>query len=137
MPLSHEHIGSKILTRIKIYILTRAELLFNLCYEIPCSFQSSAHLMHQNFRPSFSPYSFLHMPFPQSGISSNFVLLLTAAFNSLLWATLTWANTVDLFRPWKLQTEQTNRSLSVLNLRKGQGKLLKATDTKTVIEDRD
>ena len=38
MPLSHEHVGSKILARIKIYILTRAELLFNLCYEIPCMY---------------------------------------------------------------------------------------------------
>ena len=37
MPLSHEHVESKILAKIKIYILTRAELLFNLCYEIPCS----------------------------------------------------------------------------------------------------
>jgi hypothetical protein len=36
MALSHEHVGSKILVKIKIYILTRAELLFNLCYEIPC-----------------------------------------------------------------------------------------------------
>ena len=33
MPLSHEHVGSKILEKIKI--LTRAELLSNLCYEIP------------------------------------------------------------------------------------------------------
>ena len=37
MPLSHEHVGSKILANIKMYTLTRAELLFNLCYEIPCS----------------------------------------------------------------------------------------------------
>ena len=37
MSLSNEHIGSKILVKIKIYILTRAELLFTLCYEIPCS----------------------------------------------------------------------------------------------------
>ena len=37
MPLSHEHVGSKILAKIKTYILTRAKLLFNLCYEIPCS----------------------------------------------------------------------------------------------------
>ena len=37
MPLSDEHVGPKILAKIKIYILTRAELLFNLCYEIPCS----------------------------------------------------------------------------------------------------
>ena len=36
MSLSNEQIGSKILAKIKIYILTRAELLFTLCYEIPC-----------------------------------------------------------------------------------------------------
>ena len=36
MPLSHEHVGSKIVAKIKIYTLARAELLFNLCYEIPC-----------------------------------------------------------------------------------------------------
>ena len=37
MPLSHEHVGSKILAKIKMYTLTRAVLLFNLCYEIPCT----------------------------------------------------------------------------------------------------
>ena len=37
MPLSHEHVGSKILEKIKMYTLTRAKLLFNLCYEIPCT----------------------------------------------------------------------------------------------------
>ena len=36
MSPSNEHIGSKILAKIKIYILTRGELLFTLCYEIPC-----------------------------------------------------------------------------------------------------
>jgi hypothetical protein len=36
MALSHEHAGPKILAKIKIYILTRAELLCHLCYEIPC-----------------------------------------------------------------------------------------------------
>ena len=36
MTLSHKHVGFKILAKIKIYTLTRAELLFNLCYEIPC-----------------------------------------------------------------------------------------------------
>ena len=39
MPLSHENLGSKILEKIKMYTLTRPELLFNLCYEIPCSWQ--------------------------------------------------------------------------------------------------
>ena len=37
MPFSHEHIGSKIPAKIQIYILTRAELLITLCYEIPCT----------------------------------------------------------------------------------------------------
>ena len=36
MSLSHEHVGPKILRKIKMYVLTRAELLFPLCYEIPC-----------------------------------------------------------------------------------------------------
>ena len=34
--LSHEYVGPKILAKIKIYVLTRAELLFQVCYEIPC-----------------------------------------------------------------------------------------------------
>ena len=37
MPLSHEHVGSKISAKIKIYILNRAGLLFTLCNEITCS----------------------------------------------------------------------------------------------------
>ena len=41
MGLSHEHVGPKILAKIKIYILTRAELLFPLFYEIPCKKQKS------------------------------------------------------------------------------------------------
>jgi hypothetical protein len=35
--LSYEHVGSKISAKIKIYIITKAELLITLCYEIPCS----------------------------------------------------------------------------------------------------
>ena len=35
--ISHNSVESKILAKVKIYILTRAELLFNLCYEIPCN----------------------------------------------------------------------------------------------------
>ena len=42
MPLSHEHVGSKIESKIKIYILTRAELLLNLCYEIPCKYVNAS-----------------------------------------------------------------------------------------------
>ena len=37
MPLSHEHVGSKILAKIKIHVLTRGVLLLPLCYEIPCN----------------------------------------------------------------------------------------------------
>ena len=40
MSLSHEHLRSKILAKIKIYILSRAELLCSLCYEIPCKSDS-------------------------------------------------------------------------------------------------
>ena len=36
MGLTNEHVGPKILAKIKIYVLTRAELLFQVCYEIPC-----------------------------------------------------------------------------------------------------
>ena len=36
MGLTNENIGPKILAKIKIYVLTRAELLFKVCYEIPC-----------------------------------------------------------------------------------------------------
>ena len=38
MALSQEIIGSKILAKIKICILARAELLCNLCFEVPCMF---------------------------------------------------------------------------------------------------
>ena len=37
MGLTNENVGPKILAKIKIYVLTRAELLFPLCYEIPCT----------------------------------------------------------------------------------------------------
>ena len=37
MSLSREHVVPKILGKIKIYALTRAELLFPLYYEIPCT----------------------------------------------------------------------------------------------------
>ena len=38
MGLTNENVGPKILAKIKIYVLTRAELLFKVCYEIPCTF---------------------------------------------------------------------------------------------------
>jgi hypothetical protein len=36
MSLSHKHVGSKIPAKINTFMLTRAELLIHLCYEIPC-----------------------------------------------------------------------------------------------------
>ena len=36
MGLTNENVGPKILAKVKIYVLTRAELLFKVCYEIPC-----------------------------------------------------------------------------------------------------
>ena len=36
MPLTYEHVGSKKPAKINTYMLTRAELLITLCYEIPC-----------------------------------------------------------------------------------------------------
>ena len=38
MSITHKHVGPKILGKIKMYVLTRAELFFPLCYEIPCRF---------------------------------------------------------------------------------------------------
>ena len=35
--VSQEYIGPPILEKIQMYILTRAEILYTLCYEIPCS----------------------------------------------------------------------------------------------------
>ena len=39
MALTNENVGPKILAKIKIYALTRAELLFKVCYEIPCTYE--------------------------------------------------------------------------------------------------
>ena len=38
MSLSHEHVGLKILAKIKIYILSRAKLLLSVWDEIPCRY---------------------------------------------------------------------------------------------------
>ena len=43
MALSHEHVGIKILAKIRIYILSRAKLLCSVCHEIPCI----RHTMHK------------------------------------------------------------------------------------------
>ena len=45
MSLTNEHVGSMILAKIKIYVFTRAELLFQVCYETPCSFASSSFFL--------------------------------------------------------------------------------------------
>ena len=37
MALTNEHVGPMILAKIKIYVFTRAELLFQVCYETPCT----------------------------------------------------------------------------------------------------
>ena len=52
MPLSHEHVGPKILAKIKTYFLTRAELLCSLCYEIPCIILSNVKTKWEKFCPS-------------------------------------------------------------------------------------
>ena len=40
MGLPNEHVGPIILAKIKIYVLNRAELLFQICYEILCSLEN-------------------------------------------------------------------------------------------------
>jgi hypothetical protein len=56
MPLSHEHVGPEILAKIKIYNLTRAELLCSLCYEIPCNAQLLLQAM-----PSMGQHKFMYI----------------------------------------------------------------------------
>ena len=46
MGLTNEHVGPKILEKIKIYVLTRAELLFYLCYETPCICSQTTQSTH-------------------------------------------------------------------------------------------
>ena len=47
--VSHEYIGPLILEKIQMYILTRAELLSTLCYEIPCT-KKQGSIFLQNIR---------------------------------------------------------------------------------------
>ena len=42
MALSHEHLESNILEKIEIYIITKTELLFTLCYETACMLDPKA-----------------------------------------------------------------------------------------------
>ena len=51
MGLTNEAVGPKIVAKIKIFVLTRAKLLFNLCYEIPCNPQGPIHSLVLNSRP--------------------------------------------------------------------------------------
>ena len=56
MGLTSEHVGSKILAKIKGYVLTRAELLITLCYEIPCSKYCSRQVdfCKKNYLPNYT-----------------------------------------------------------------------------------
>ena len=58
MSLSHEHLRSKILAKIKIYILSRAELLCSLCYEIPCSRKKNKSNMTNELTCGLTPAFF-------------------------------------------------------------------------------
>ena len=50
MGLTNENVGPKILAKIKIYVLTRAELLFKVCYEIPCNFYTKTSAIEASIR---------------------------------------------------------------------------------------
>ena len=58
MPLSHEHVGPKILAKIKIYILARAKLLFHLCCEIPCTIELSLTFLQSSYFSNESGHHF-------------------------------------------------------------------------------
>ena len=55
MVLSHEDVGLKILAKIKIYLLTRAELLCSLCNEIPCTSYNRKKNNKNNNKSRFYP----------------------------------------------------------------------------------
>ena len=54
MGLTNENVGPKILAKIKIYVLTRAELLFKVCYEIPCTYLPKNLMSYMNAPLGFS-----------------------------------------------------------------------------------
>ena len=60
MGLTNEHVGPKILAKIKIYVLTRAELLFTLCYEIPCKSCDVVKKKSRIFKNSFKLYKLMN-----------------------------------------------------------------------------
>ena len=45
MPLTYEHVGSKKPAKINTYMLTRAELLITLCYEISCNIINKSQMI--------------------------------------------------------------------------------------------
>ena len=61
MGLTNEHVGPRILAKIKTYVLTRAELLITLCYEIPCNLTKKT-LLNKCQRWLFFPRLFLFSP---------------------------------------------------------------------------
>ena len=77
MGLTNEHVRPKILAKIKNYALTRAELPFNLCYEIPCTCAPS-----NIFVKSIGPYAAMvhtsKLPKPKKKLLSH--IISTVAF---------------------------------------------------------
>ena len=86
--VSHEYIGPLILEKIQMYILIRAELLYTLCHEIPCSSifcktQKARHsvkiLMSKSFFKSFEKKSADNIQ-SKKDKAFRIVLIQTAAF---------------------------------------------------------
>ena len=63
MALTNEHVGPMILAKIKIYVFTRAELLFQVCYETPCMSQAPSKWIElkKSFCSGFLPYESLEI----------------------------------------------------------------------------
>ena len=53
MALTNEHVGPMILAKIKIYVFTRAELLFQVCYETPCTRKTQKFIHNSKISSSF------------------------------------------------------------------------------------
>ena len=77
MTLTHERVEPKILAKIKIYDLTRTELLFTLCHEIPCiclaliildSTIVKFHALLLTFRAVIIVYTCIYGPLQMLGI---------------------------------------------------------------------
>ena len=73
MCLTNEHVGPNILSKIKIYVLTRAELLFTLCYEIPCSWCTLYISTPNTYNPTYtqSPLIRTTAKLPTLGVLKN------------------------------------------------------------------